>query len=125
MAVIWSDFETSQIGINSTTARQVVAGYTFMEGLWMMIAGLIFWSLIGFYLDAVLPKQFGTRRHPCFMFFPSTYTGCCKKGGAQIDEDEQERRSTLLRKDNEEAGGMELRNLKVENYEGVAAEIAR
>ena len=91
----------------------------------MMIAGLIFWSLIGFYLDAVLPKQFGTRRHPCFMFFPSTYTGCCKKGGAQIDEDEQERRSTLLRKDNEEAGGMELRNLKVENYEGVAAEIAR
>jgi hypothetical protein len=56
MAVIWSDFETSQIGINSTTARQVVAGYTFMEGLWMMIAGLIFWSLIGFYLDAVLPK---------------------------------------------------------------------
>jgi hypothetical protein len=30
-----------------------------------------------------------------------------------------------LKKDHEEAGGMEVRNLKPENYEGVAAEIAR
>lgn len=125
MAVIWSDFETSQIGINSVTAKDIVNNYSFREGLWMYVPGFAIFALFGFYLDAVLPKEFGKRRHPCFMFFPSTYTGCCKRGGGDDDADQADRRDTLLKKDHDDAGGMEVKNLKPENYEPVAAEVAR
>jgi len=91
----------------------------------MFIPALIVWMALGFYLDAVLPKEFGSKRHPCFIFFPSTYTCCCKKSRDQDDELEDERRSTFLKKDFEDGGGLEVRNLKPENYEPVAAEIAR
>lgn len=79
MAVIWADYESAQIGITSLTAHEVVNNYTFAEGLWMFIPALIVWMALGFYLDAVLPKEFGSKRHPCFIFFPSTYKCCCKK----------------------------------------------
>lgn len=127
MAVIWADFETSQLGVNSQTAKSVINNYSFNEGLWMYVPGLLVFLLLGLYLDQVLPKEYGTKRHPCFMFLPSTYTGCCKKGGDDDDEsgEAQERRSTLLRKDHDDGGGMEVRNLKPENYEPVAAEVAR
>ena len=63
----------------------------------MYVVALIIWLLIGFYADAVLPKEYGSKRHPCFMFFPSTYKGCC---GGKVEDDmtdeERERRSTLL-----------------------------
>lgn len=126
MAAIWADFSQSNIGINSVNAHELIYNYTFAEGLWMYIAGLIFWTLLGFYFEAVLPKEYGSKRHPCFMFFPSTYKGCC---GGKVDDDmtdeERERRSTLLQKDSEDKDGMEVRNLKKENYEPVAAEVAR
>jgi hypothetical protein len=56
---------------------------------------------------------------------PSTYAECCRKPQQpQVDDEEKERRSTLLAKE-KNGGGMEVRNLKPENYEPVAAEIAR
>lgn len=91
----------------------------------MLPVGLLFWGLLGFYFDAVLPKEYGTKRHPCFMFLPSTYKGCCKGSTADVDVEEEERRSTLLRKDYEDGGDMECRNLEKENYEPVSAEVAR
>lgn len=92
----------------------------------MYIVAFVFWMLIGFYADAVLPKEYGSKKHPCFMFSPSSYKGCC---GRQVEDDmtdeERERRSTLLQKDADSKDGMEVRNLKKENYEPVAAEVAR
>lgn len=61
----------------------------------------------------------------CFCFKPSTYKGCCSGGNADVDEEERDRRSTLLKKDYEDGGGMEVRNLDPKNYEPVAAEVAR
>jgi len=90
----------------------------------MLPVGLLFWGLLGFYFDAVLPKEYGSKRHPCFMFLPSTYSGCFKRPDANQLADE-ERRSTLLRKDFEDGGSMECRNLEKENYEPVSAEAAR
>lgn len=98
MAVIWSDFETQQVGITKDNCFTQINNYSFGEGLWLYVAGLIFWLAIGFYLEAVLPKEYGTKKHPCFMFFPSTYKGCCKKRvDDEEDEEDRERRSTLLK----------------------------
>ena len=44
----------------------------------MMFIDCIWILLLGLYLDQVLPKEFGRRRHPCFMF-TSEFWGCCKK----------------------------------------------
>ena len=126
MAVIWADFDQSQIGLDSSASQTVINNYSFSEGLWLLPVGLIFWGTLGLYLDTVLPKEYGNKRHPCFMFFPSTYKGCCSGGNNDVeDEETEERRSTLLKKDHEDGGGMEVRNLEKENYEPVAAEVAR
>jgi len=62
----------------------------------MFVAGFFLFLILGIYLDAVLPKEFGTRRHPCYFVFPSSYSGCCKKRTTQVeDELEQQRRCAL------------------------------
>jgi ATP-binding cassette subfamily A (ABC1) protein 3 len=91
----------------------------------MFLVGFLVFLLLGLYLDQVLPKEFGQRRHPCFMFMPSTYTGCCSRRQVpEVDDEEKERRSTLLSKE-KNGGGMEVRNLDPRFYEPVAVEIAR
>ena len=51
---------------------------TLGHGLMMQAFDCIWLTLLGLYLEQVLPKTYGVRRHPCFMFMP-TWWGCCKK----------------------------------------------
>ena len=60
------------------------------------------------------------------MFFPSTYLGCCRRPNNEEDEvGQNERRSNLLENDGKDDVRLELKNLKHENYEPVAAEVER
>ena len=34
----------------------------------MLLVDTVLWFFVGVYLEAVLPKEFGQRRHPCFCF---------------------------------------------------------
>ena len=56
MAVIWSDFESQQVGITSTTVHSEVRNFSFSEGLWILFFSGLLWLVAGFYCDAVLPK---------------------------------------------------------------------
>lgn len=38
-------------------------------GLIMLLVDCILWFFVGVYLEAVLPKEFGQRRHPLFCLF--------------------------------------------------------
>lgn len=125
MAIIWADFEENQLGLNHDSVRQNIQGYTFMQGIWMLVLDFFLWAILGFYCDAVLPKQYGTKSHPCFCFMPKSYRGCCKGSGNNDDPEEEERRSTLLKKDHEEGESMELKYLDRKNYEPVPVEVAR
>ena len=66
----------------------------------MLFAGFCFFMTIGFYFEFCLPKEYGTRKHPCFMFLPSTYSGCCKKSSAsqpfETNQVSEERQSLVL-----------------------------
>ena len=42
--------------------------FNFTIGLIMLFVDTTLWLLLGIYLEAVLPKEFGQRRHPCFCF---------------------------------------------------------
>jgi len=56
MAVIWADYEENQLGLNHQTVRDNIEGFTFLEGLLLYIPSTLLWCLLGFYLEAVLPK---------------------------------------------------------------------
>jgi len=105
-------------------------GFSFIEGIWLFIPGLVLWALLGFYCDAVLPKQYGSKSHPCFCFFPSTYKGlskCCTSSDVADegqDDVAQSRNSNLLGED-DKSDEMEVRYLDKRNYEPVASEVAR
>jgi hypothetical protein len=34
----------------------------------MLAIDTVLWLLVGMYLEIILPKEFGQRRHPCFCF---------------------------------------------------------
>ncbi len=93
---IWSSFESSGVGINSNTADNVIYHYSFTEGLYELTFAFFFWSALGLYLDYVLPMDYGTRKHPCFLCQPKSYTCCRSKRVITLDDDEQERRNKLL-----------------------------
>ena len=126
LSTIFGVYETSGVGLTSATANADYNNFTFNEGLWLLFAGNILFLLIGLYFEEVLPKEYGTRRHPCFMFLPSTYRGCCSSSDddafSPTAVEADERSSTLLR---DQADNLELRGLEKENYEGVPPEIAR
>ena len=63
----------SGLGLNSSNVGVQYQKMTFNQCLWMFLVGGIGWVLLGLYLEAVLPKEYGKKRHPCFMFMPSTY----------------------------------------------------
>ena len=49
----------------------------------MMAFNCVWLFFFGLYLEQVMPKTFGRRRHPCFFLKPSFY-GCCKNSGNKI-----------------------------------------
>lgn len=46
-------------GLTSSTGSADYEGFSFNGGLWMMFFNVIFWMLLGFYLDQVVPSQYG------------------------------------------------------------------
>lgn len=66
----------------------------------MMLFNVVFWGLLGMYLDQVVPSQFGVAKPLLF---------CCQKrrGGAQISADERQK----LLADNE-IGDSDARNFE-------------
>lgn len=46
-------------GLTAATGSASYEGYSFSGGLWMMAFNVVFWMLLGFYLDQVVPSQYG------------------------------------------------------------------
>ena len=76
-AVVFSSYECTGVGIDSSTAAVLYQNYSFDTALWMYLVSLIVFSVLGLYLDNTLPVKFGTRKHPCFCIMPSSYK-CCR-----------------------------------------------
>lgn len=95
MGVVFAGYEATGVGLTSTTAHEEYDNYKFSAGLWMLFFGLAFFLLLGLYLDSVLPKEFGSKLHPCFCFKKSSYDGCCKKPPSNDEVDDENRESML------------------------------
>jgi len=53
--------------------------YSFRGGLLMMFGNVIFWSILGLYLDQVIPSQFGVSK---------SWNFCCKSSKKKTDKDD-------------------------------------
>lgn len=61
-------FESSQVGSNYENIWSEVNNFSVGIGLCMMAFNSVWLVLFGLYLEQVMPKTFGRRRHPCFFF---------------------------------------------------------
>jgi len=95
LGVVFGGYESTGVGLTSTTVHQEFDNYKFAAGLWMLFLGLAFFLLLGLYLDSVLPKEFGQKLSPCFCFKRSSYDGCCKKPPNNGGVDDENRESML------------------------------
>lgn len=71
-AQLFGLFEGAGDGIGFGNMWTVVNGHTFGSALVMLFLDFFLYTFLGFYLDLVLPKEFGTRQTPCFCF-----KSCC------------------------------------------------
>ena len=77
-SVVFAEYECTGVGIDTSTAAVIYQNYSFDTALFMMLVSLFFFSIMGLYLDNVLPVKFGRRKSPIFCLLPKTY-GCCRK----------------------------------------------
>ena len=82
----------------------------------MLAVSFVLFTLIGFYLSAVLPRNVGERLSPCFCF-----TMCCKRRAQQVEQEMfSEGAHQMARND-----PFELKYIEKKNYEAVPLEVAR
>lgn len=75
---MYANYECTGVGLNPSTASVVFNNYSFNIALYMMAISAIIFTILGLYLDKVIPSTYGKNRHPCFCFSPQFY-GCCRK----------------------------------------------
>lgn len=65
---VLTKFESSQVGSKIDNIFAEYNNFTVGHGLLMMLLNCFWITILGLYMDQVMPKNFGQRRHPCFMF---------------------------------------------------------
>lgn len=77
-------FESSQVGSNVENIFSEFNNFSVGHGLIMLAIDFVWISLFGLYMEQVMPKTFGTRKHPCFCF-KRDFWPCLSKNKARID----------------------------------------
>ena len=53
---IFGSLEGNEIGLDYSNASMEIYNYTFNRGLYMMAISFVFFTVLGLYLDKVLPR---------------------------------------------------------------------
>lgn len=85
ICTVFGNFEGSGVGLNFNNASEKIGNYTYTAGVFMLIFSTIFWTLIAFYFDKVLPRQYGERLPACFCF-KRKYYSCCNNNPNEFEE---------------------------------------
>ena len=97
MSFVFGEYEGQKIGLTFDKINEKVANYTFSFGLLALVFDLVFFSMLGLYLEKVLPKEFGERQ-PLWFLCKSNYWSCCRakkpKNNQITNEEEDEKFET-------------------------------
>jgi hypothetical protein len=74
-SIVYANFECTGVGLNSDTATWLYNDYSVYIALTMMTASFFIFTLLGLYLDKVIPSTYGMSRSPYFCLTAS-YWGC-------------------------------------------------
>ena len=77
-SVQFATYESTGVGLDSSTASVQYEGFSFNDSIYMLIFDFFLFFLLGLYLDKVIPSDFGQRLNPCFIFMPSYWFTCCR-----------------------------------------------
>lgn len=113
-AVVFAEYEGTGAGIDWSTAGVIYQNYSFASGLWMMAVGLCAWTLLGLYLDAVLPSKYGKRKSPIFCLLPRSYK-CCRGERRRVQQNRGD--DELAATDTAQDDHFEMANVGEANYE--------
>lgn len=72
---VLAQYEGSQVGSTGDNLFSEFNNFTVGHGLLMMALDMVWITVLGFYLEMVMPKTFGRRRHLCFCF-QGSFWGC-------------------------------------------------
>lgn len=61
MCQVFGNLEGSGLGLKFSNTTETINNYTYVTGLIMLLLGMIFFALLGFWMDAVLPRTYGER----------------------------------------------------------------
>ena len=67
-STVFAAYEGTGVGLDRSTSSIIYFGYSFDTGLIMLLVDTVIFTILGLYLDKVMPSQFGQRLHPCFCF---------------------------------------------------------
>ena len=109
---MFSNYECTGVGIDSSTAAVIYQNYSFDSALYMYLFSMLIFTLLGLYLDNTLPVKFGRRKNPCFCILPRTYK-CCR-GERQRRTEAEAGYNTVAVDENDE---FEKANVGENNYE--------
>ena len=79
-------YESVGIGLDFETAQSLeFHNFIFMDGVKMLLLDFVIYSLLGIYIDNVMPRATGTQRSPCYpcIWLTPTYWDCfnlCRRG---------------------------------------------
>ena len=86
-------FEMNQMPLTFSTANTLVDNFRFSTSMWTLVVDTILYTLIGWYLDQILPKEFGVPLPAWFCCIKAYWTGgnvpsgFCGSSGASIEGD--------------------------------------
>ena len=78
--IFWFNLSTSR-GAKWNTIYIVYEDYSLLYGLGMMLFDLVFYALLGMYLDQVVPSQYGVAK---------PWNFCCLRNKKRVPQDDQE-----------------------------------
>lgn len=77
-------FEGTAAGVTFSNMFTPIGGATYGGTLSMLIFDIVIYTFLGYYLELVLPKEFGTRLPPNFLCTKDFWVECCG-GDASVD----------------------------------------
>ena len=111
-SAVFANYEGTGVGINHDTAHIEYGNFSFNLSLYMMAADFAIFFILGFYLDKVLPSEYGQRLNPCFCILPSYWRRTDRRNPNQLDEDNLD--ENLI---NDDDNTFETSQMPIENYE--------
>jgi len=86
---VFGNLEGSGVGLHFDNSTELISNYTFLRGLIMLAVSGLFFALLGFYLDRVLPRTYGERL-PVFFCFSKKFCCCCCRNAQNDDVFEEQ-----------------------------------